>query len=165
MTLVSVTAAPASAVASARPAAGKRMMAGTCDPSSGVRAFYSNDGSSKTNARLCAQVLQRADGSKYIQADFGADIWYKWGGLWYADCSHECTVTGSIELLRAGHSTRWSHFDWRDPGTLTGNGVQAAAAFDVYPGHYKVTAVMHRTRGYWPTQPVRANLEVEVDVP
>ncbi|MEU7862388.1 hypothetical protein [Nonomuraea sp. NPDC049141] len=171
LAFITAAAAPTSATASVS-AAHQSVTAATCDPRSGTRAVYSADESAKVNGRMCVEVRQRADGSQYVHAYFGADIWYKWGVGWYADCtrSNPCVVLGTFQLHREHETTRLSTFSSHTAKILHGNNVNATADFDAYPGHYKVTVAVEKRMGYWGSQSgdanVRANtLAIEVDVP
>ncbi|WP_159050614.1 hypothetical protein [Streptomyces cellostaticus] len=172
MALIGATAAPAPAVDSARPAARHSALAATtCDPHSGTHVYYSPRGWSSANARLCVEVLQRADGSKALKADVYADLTYFWGGAWYSDCSQEkCYVdTNGFRVRKNGGV----HTTWDTYSSVTGNSVHATATGNVESGHYQVSIVLNKHGGYWAdfNQDRRDDkihiglLQVEVDVP
>jgi hypothetical protein len=167
LALVGATAAPAPAVASARPAAHQSVLASTCDPSSGERSFYSPQRWSSASARLCVEVLQRADGSKAIQAHFYGRLYYYWGAAWYADCSERCVVNGGFTLRKGSRVLGEPRFSSE---VLSGNNIHATHTFGVDSGHYQVTVAADKLGGYWQydagEKEVRINgLTVEIDVP
>ncbi|HUR06297.1 MAG TPA: hypothetical protein VM347_27365 [Nonomuraea sp.] len=151
LALVGATAVvPASATTSARSIA--RVLASTCDPSSGTRAYYSYGGNSNVNAKLCVEVLQRADGTKALQVHYNADIQYQWALTWYSDCksSYPCFVKGGFTLQKSAGGRTWDFlFDHHDPGVLTAKNVHATTTFNVDSGRWRVVAAMEKTGGYW----------------
>jgi hypothetical protein len=165
--LLSATAAPAPALASAHPAARTSVLALTCEPSAGIKAYYSPKKWSKGNARLCVKVLQRDDGRKAIQADYFAELFYYRGVGWWADCSTPCTVRGGFTLRKNGRLLNETNFGNE---VLSGNGVHAPQTFDADSGHFQVTAAANKLGGYWDYDDQEeevnmTNLTVEVDVP
>jgi hypothetical protein len=176
LALTGTTAIPTSAVASARPAAHHKVLADTCDPVSGTRAYHSLYRWSKANARLCVQVQQRADGSKALYVDYDADFFYYWGAAWYSDCRSAqewCTVTGNFTLRRGnGALVEQSNFSSRPAGS---GHVYASKSFNVDSGRWRVEAAVEKRTGYWAfNRNKQAEVEdvvkmndfaVEVDVP
>jgi hypothetical protein len=166
--LVAAASAPASAVASA-PAARQRVLASTCDPSSGTRTFYSWDEYSKGNARLCVTVLQRGDGTATMQANFSSDFFYYWGAAWYSDgtCIFGCFLNGHFTLYKDNAELHTQYFG--EP--LRGNSGYASHSFDVGSGHYRLDANLHKEGGYWRNEghtassAVPIHMKLEVDVP
>jgi hypothetical protein len=149
LALAGTTAAPALAVASARSAAHQSVLARTCDPVSGVRTYYSPGKWSKVNANLCVEVKQRADGSKFLQVDYAADLFYYWGLAWYSDCrgaEEWCTVKGSFTLRRNGHTLVDESNFLKHPHNNNGG---ASTTFNVDSGHWRVQAAVEKRTGYW----------------
>jgi hypothetical protein len=175
LALTGTTAIPTPAVASARPAVQHKVLADTCDPTSGTRTYYSLYKWSKANARLCVQVNQRADGSKALYVYYGADFFYYWGAAWYSDCrsAEWCTVTGRFTLRRGNGALVGESNFRRDPEG--DNNVYAANTFNVDSGRWRVEVAVEKSMGYWafnrnnPAEVedrVRMNdFAVEVDVP
>lgn len=140
---------PAPAAASHRSAAHQSQLARICDTSSGsTRAYYSYSQYSKVNAILCVETVRRPDGSQALQASYSTDIFYSWGGAWYADCNDPCSIQGIITLRRGnGALVEESLFGYG--GNLTGNQVRASETFNVDRGQWRVEAQMSKMSGYW----------------
>ncbi|MER5325604.1 hypothetical protein [Streptosporangium roseum] len=157
LAFLAAAAAPASAAVSTRPAAHQSVLASTCDRNT----FFSGDQWSKGNVQLCVDVLQRADGTKALQASFYGDFYYYWGAAWYSDgdCIYGCHLTGRFALRKDGGAPAFGGIS----ATLSGNSGSASHTFEVDSGRYQLTAGVHKEGGYWRNQGNISSSELQMN--
>ncbi|TDD18045.1 hypothetical protein [Nonomuraea diastatica] len=151
LALTAVAAVLAPTAASAHPATQHRTLSNDCVLGTHTQTFYSYDQWSKGDARLCASLLGRADGTYTLQATFIGDFYYYWGAAWYSEdkCIFGCHLSGAFYLQRPSGP--------EDIGpigtTLQGRHGTATYTFEgLTSGHYRLRAGVTKEGGYWRNQ-------------